>query len=201
MLVKICDSKTFSTVFSYYVSSCNCSVLVSGCLTSFHLRIEFDCSPGAIAQSLALREPKYQETAAYCHFGREPVTKKLSLHLRPPLDSKQTKRPKLFLWRPPCFFLTPTLFSWPFTLFFLGALVFWPPNLVFLLVPTCFFEPWPCFCHPWPCYFDHLLFWPLHLLSSPLVLWSWPLSCGFPMIGRTAATTTAITTILTTYCI
>jgi S-adenosylmethionine synthetase len=24
---------------------------------------------------LALREPKYQETAAYCHFGREPYTK------------------------------------------------------------------------------------------------------------------------------
>merc|ERR1712034_94140 len=29
----------------------------------------------AIGVSLALREPKYQETAAYCHFGREPVTK------------------------------------------------------------------------------------------------------------------------------
>merc|ERR1712050_325657 len=28
------------------------------------LKIEFDCRPGAIAQSLALREPKYQETAA-----------------------------------------------------------------------------------------------------------------------------------------
>eukprot|EP00438_Fugacium_kawagutii_P010527 Skav214524 [mRNA] locus=scaffold410:246622:248976:- [translate_table: standard] len=41
------------------------------------LKMEFDCRPGAIAQSLALREPKYQETAAYCHFGREPVTKKL----------------------------------------------------------------------------------------------------------------------------
>merc|ERR1711972_959507 len=39
------------------------------------IKIAFDCSPGAIAQSLALREPKYQETAAYCHFGREPVTK------------------------------------------------------------------------------------------------------------------------------
>merc|ERR1712066_1136086 len=38
------------------------------------LKIEFDCRPGAIAQSLALREPKYQETAAYCHFGREPYT-------------------------------------------------------------------------------------------------------------------------------
>ncbi|CAE8582984.1 unnamed protein product [Polarella glacialis] len=39
------------------------------------LKIEFDCRPGAIAVSLALREPKYQETAAYCHFGREPYTK------------------------------------------------------------------------------------------------------------------------------
>merc|ERR1711967_179714 len=39
------------------------------------LKVEFDCRPGAIAQSLALREPKYQETAAYCHFGRTPETK------------------------------------------------------------------------------------------------------------------------------
>merc|ERR1712178_470366 len=39
------------------------------------VKMEFDCRPGAIAQSLALREPKYQETAAYCHFGREPITK------------------------------------------------------------------------------------------------------------------------------
>jgi len=39
------------------------------------IKVEFDCRPGAIAVSLALREPKYQETAAYCHFGREPVTK------------------------------------------------------------------------------------------------------------------------------
>jgi len=39
------------------------------------LKIEFDCRPGAIATTLALREPKYQETAAYCHFGREPYTK------------------------------------------------------------------------------------------------------------------------------
>merc|ERR1711959_863461 len=39
------------------------------------LKIEFDCRPGAIAMSLALREPKYQETAAYCHFGRQPHTK------------------------------------------------------------------------------------------------------------------------------
>jgi len=39
------------------------------------IKIEFDCRPGAIAMSLALREPKYQETAAYCHFGREAITK------------------------------------------------------------------------------------------------------------------------------
>merc|ERR1711943_27566 len=39
------------------------------------IKIESDCRPGAIAVALALREPKYQETAAYCHFGREPVTK------------------------------------------------------------------------------------------------------------------------------
>merc|ERR1712176_286074 len=39
------------------------------------VKIGFDCRPGAIAVSLALREPKYQETAAYCHFGRSPYTK------------------------------------------------------------------------------------------------------------------------------
>merc|ERR1712129_523555 len=39
------------------------------------VKMEFDCRPGAIAASLALREPKYQETAAYCHFGREPITR------------------------------------------------------------------------------------------------------------------------------
>jgi len=39
------------------------------------LKMEFDCRPGAIALSLALREPKYQVTAAYCHFGRAPYTK------------------------------------------------------------------------------------------------------------------------------
>merc|ERR1712206_14342 len=39
------------------------------------VKVEFDCRPGAIAMALALREPKYQETAAYCHFGRQPYTK------------------------------------------------------------------------------------------------------------------------------
>lgn len=36
------------------------------------VKMSFDCRPGAIAKSLQLREPKYVETAAYCHFGREP---------------------------------------------------------------------------------------------------------------------------------
>jgi len=39
------------------------------------VKINFDCRPGALAVSLALREPKYQESAAYCHFGRKPYTK------------------------------------------------------------------------------------------------------------------------------
>merc|ERR1719236_460193 len=39
------------------------------------VKIAFDARPGALAVSLALREPKYRETAAYCHFGREPYTK------------------------------------------------------------------------------------------------------------------------------
>merc|ERR1719450_1734247 len=38
------------------------------------VKINFDCRPGAIAKSLLLREPKYQITAAYGHFGREPYT-------------------------------------------------------------------------------------------------------------------------------
>merc|ERR1739845_215536 len=50
-----------------------------GALTAYDItrivKLEFDCRPGAIAVSLALREPKYQETAAYCHFGRTPYTK------------------------------------------------------------------------------------------------------------------------------
>merc|ERR1711988_1640194 len=38
------------------------------------VKIQFDARPGALAVSLALREPKYQVTAAYSHFGREPYT-------------------------------------------------------------------------------------------------------------------------------
>merc|ERR1712176_338591 len=51
-----------------------CGKLTANDITNI-VKIEFDCRPGAIAVSLALREPKYQETAAYCHFGREPYTK------------------------------------------------------------------------------------------------------------------------------
>merc|ERR1712224_677501 len=51
-----------------------CGKLTANDITKI-VKIEFDCRPGAIAVSLALREPKYQETAAYCHFGREPYTK------------------------------------------------------------------------------------------------------------------------------
>lgn len=36
------------------------------------VKINFDCRPGALARDLTLREPKYNKTAAYCHFGREP---------------------------------------------------------------------------------------------------------------------------------
>ncbi|CAK0809327.1 unnamed protein product [Prorocentrum cordatum] len=39
------------------------------------LKMEFDCHPGDIAVSLAPREPMYQESAAPCHYGREPYRK------------------------------------------------------------------------------------------------------------------------------
>jgi S-adenosylmethionine synthetase len=39
------------------------------------VKMNFDCRPGALAASLALREPKYQVTAAYGHFGRTAETK------------------------------------------------------------------------------------------------------------------------------
>merc|ERR1712226_228015 len=35
------------------------------------VKLEFDCRPGALARDLKLREPKYNKTAAYCHFGRD----------------------------------------------------------------------------------------------------------------------------------
>jgi len=36
------------------------------------VKINFDARPGALARDLKLRQPKYNKTAAYCHFGREP---------------------------------------------------------------------------------------------------------------------------------
>merc|ERR1711934_253426 len=51
-----------------------CGALTADDITNV-LKVEFDARPGAIAASLSLREPKYQETAAYCHFGRTPYTK------------------------------------------------------------------------------------------------------------------------------
>jgi S-adenosylmethionine synthetase len=39
------------------------------------VKMNFDCRPGALARDLDLRQPKYNVTAAYCHFGREPYTK------------------------------------------------------------------------------------------------------------------------------
>merc|ERR1712228_725425 len=39
------------------------------------VKMNFDARPGALARDLSLREPKYNVTAAYCHFGREPYTK------------------------------------------------------------------------------------------------------------------------------
>merc|ERR1712060_970765 len=38
------------------------------------VKINFDARPGALARDLALRQPKYNITAAYGHFGREPYT-------------------------------------------------------------------------------------------------------------------------------
>merc|ERR1711881_359836 len=36
------------------------------------VKLEFDARPGALARDLCLRQPKYNVTAAYCHFGRDP---------------------------------------------------------------------------------------------------------------------------------
>ena len=38
------------------------------------VKINFDARPGALARDLQLRQPKYNVTAAYCHFGRTPYT-------------------------------------------------------------------------------------------------------------------------------
>ena len=39
------------------------------------VKLNFDARPGALARDLNLRQPKYNPTAAYCHFGRDPYSK------------------------------------------------------------------------------------------------------------------------------
>merc|ERR1711968_369622 len=50
-----------------------CGTLTPDTITSI-VKLEFDARPGALARDLVLRQPKYNVTAAYCHFGREPYT-------------------------------------------------------------------------------------------------------------------------------
>merc|ERR1711908_198660 len=50
-----------------------CGSLTPDVITSI-VKLEFDARPGALARDLVLRQPKYNVTAAYCHFGREPYT-------------------------------------------------------------------------------------------------------------------------------
>jgi len=40
------------------------------------VKINFDARPGALARDLQLLKPKYNVTAAYCHFGRQPYEEK-----------------------------------------------------------------------------------------------------------------------------
>merc|ERR1712137_1281390 len=65
-------AKPLSLYVDTYGSECN--DMTAEAITQI-IKMEFDCRPGAIAKSLALREPKYHATAAYCHFGREPEIK------------------------------------------------------------------------------------------------------------------------------
>ena len=50
-----------------------CGNLTPDSITNI-VKLEFDARPGALARDLKLRQPKYNVTAAYCHFGREPYT-------------------------------------------------------------------------------------------------------------------------------
>ena len=56
----------------------------------------FDLRPKAIEERLKLRNPIYQETAAYGHMGREPqvVTKKFSSRY----EGDKTVEVELFTW-------------------------------------------------------------------------------------------------------
>ena len=57
----------------------------------------FDLRPYAIEQSLKLRNPIYEETAAYGHMGREPqtVTKTFTSMYN---DREKTMEVELFTW-------------------------------------------------------------------------------------------------------
>jgi len=55
------------------------------------VKINFDARPGALARDLKLRQPKYNVTAAYCHFGRDPYTEgdKTFFAWEDPIDLKK----------------------------------------------------------------------------------------------------------------
>merc|ERR1712241_46075 len=57
---------------SLFVETCGTEKegLTAAAITDI-VKLEFNCRPGALARDLQLREPKYNKTAAYCHFGRE----------------------------------------------------------------------------------------------------------------------------------
>ena len=50
-----------------------CGALTPESITNI-VKLEFDARPGALARDLVLCQPKYNVTAAYCHFGREPYS-------------------------------------------------------------------------------------------------------------------------------
>lgn len=56
----------------------------------------FDMRPSAIEDRLNLRQPIYQETAAYGHMGREP--KVVTKHFKSNYHGKQEKQVELFTW-------------------------------------------------------------------------------------------------------
>lgn len=56
----------------------------------------FDMRPAAIEKRLKLRQPIYQETAAYGHMGRTP--KKVTKVFENPYQGKLTKQVELFTW-------------------------------------------------------------------------------------------------------
>ena len=49
-------------------------------------KLEFDCRPGALAQDLQFQEPKYNNMAAYCHFGCDFVVQDLQSQQKHGID-------------------------------------------------------------------------------------------------------------------